>query len=295
MPGAEGKTLTLEKELPRRLCCCKVCPATNQQLSLTHWCQKFFLYGFTMGVPKGEGGSCKGCGNKHVRPWGQYCLDVIKAKAVATFQGVSEDTYRQFLFAPVPTGCTFEPCDPEVVDDRDGIDESFEEDKDDLKSVAIGGTVSGQTRREKDQACTIAKLEAELDRLRVTQMVSIAPTTNASPAAYMAVASLQSQLGVMQPVMSGAWGQPQVQVQAQEPARRKLAFFELDTFISQVPGPNHVYSMEEIVAGSLALIEYRLAHNLSIGGYHAHLRFLLGRAAYWVHKDHSLIDYDRFV
>lgn len=294
--------------------------------------------------------------------------------------------YKEFLFEPLPPSCTYEPCDPDTIDDRDGIDESFEEDKDKLKlAAAVGGKVVGQTQLEKDQAIKIAKLEIELDKLKVAQSVpahapgfhplpagvippnvpmsrgpvgpptttkpqfvatpagvsssasnpfigpnpvpsslggislgtvpvssstmghatsgnmnmSAGPTAgySVSPAAYMAAANLQSQLGVTQPIMSGAWGQPQVQVQVQgqQSARRKLAFFELDTFIPQVPGPNHVYTIEEVVAASLALIEYRLSHNLTIGGYHAHLRFILERAASRVHKDSSPIEYDRFV
>lgn len=338
-----------------------VCPATDQQL------HTFSPEFFTMGIPKGGDGSCYGCGKKHKRPWGQYCLDVVKAKAHAEFQGLSEDAYRQFLFTPEPAGCTYEPVDPDAIDDRDGIFESFEEDKD-LKLTTAAGGVYGQTQLEKDQAFKIAQLEAELDRLKLKQVTvstppGVAPgfqplpsriippnvptnvttnvtamtagitnvpvvttsqnmphmtasthsatstagtfshtglplvpgsSMNVSPAAYMAAASLQSQMGVTQPVIPGVIGQPHVQLQVQQPAKRKLAFFELDTFIPQILGPNHVYTIDEIVAASLALIEYRLANNMPIGGYHAHLRFLLERSASRVHKDQSLVDYDRF-
>lgn len=49
------------------------------------------------------------------------------------------------------------------------------------------------------------------------------------------------------------------------------------------------------MAASLALIEFRITHNLSVGGYHSHLRFLMERAASRVHRDQSLIEYDRFI
>lgn len=62
------------------------------------------------------------------------------------------------------------------MDDRDGIDESFEEDADDKKqALTVGGQVLGQTQLEKQQACKIVKLEAELDRIRALQVHTTSP------------------------------------------------------------------------------------------------------------------------
>lgn len=47
-----------------------------------------------------------------------------------------------------------------------GIDESFDEEDDKKLAMAAGGQVIGETQREKDQAHKIAKLEAELDRIK---------------------------------------------------------------------------------------------------------------------------------
>lgn len=48
------------------------------------------------------------------------------------------------------------------------------------------------------------------------------------------------------------------------------------------------------MAASLALIEFRLTQIMPIGGYHAHLRFLLEHSASRDHREQSLIDYDSF-
>lgn len=112
-----------------------------------------------------------------------------------------------------------------------------------------------------------------------------------SPAAVMAALSLSSgSSSMIQPIPSGFWQQP-LQVQFQ-PSSGKHKF---DHFIPQAVGQSHVYSIEEIVGASLALIDYRMNQNLPIGGYLSHLRFILERAASKVHKDQSLIDYDRFI
>lgn len=101
--------------------------------------------------------------------------------------------------------------------------------------------------------------------------------------------------GVTQPSVNGMWQQP-VQIHFQQQStKRKLTYFKLDPFISQVVSNSNVYSVEEVVGASLALIEYRLSQGMPIGGYHSHLRFLLERASSKVHREQSLIQYDRFI
>lgn len=107
-----------------------------------------------MGIPAGGEGACKGCGRTHTRPWGKYCVEVVKAKTHAKFVGEPEDHYQTFLFVELPEGCTWTPrvkSDEESDSDMENLDD---------KTGVLGA--EGQTDLERHQALKIAALELEL-------------------------------------------------------------------------------------------------------------------------------------
>lgn len=366
--------------------------------------RKFF---FTMGLTKGSEANCKGCNRKHVRPWGKFCHELVKARTHAEYMGDKPEDYKQYLYLELPTGCT---VNYPLTEGDGGEDNDMDEDKPGKQNV--GGTlqVAGAgvaSALEQDQAQKIVALELELTKLRdsmshvglaspapppmpmVVPTLAIAPTilpgatppgnppglglplatggqvlptTTSSPAsvysqpvytcastwsvpatsfslpgpmtgggvssvppwaagqsstfvtgktpsttgvsspyvvsaaAVFAASSLPTpSSSMMQPMPGGFWQQP-VQVQFQSSSgKRKFAYFELDHLIPQAVGQSHIYSIEEIVGASLALIDFRISQSLPIGGYLSHLRFILERAASKVHKEQSLIDYDHFI